>query len=568
MGGLIVDIDVDVPMCDGVALKADVWRPVGASPRSAVIFRTPYDKSAIANIEAIRPETLAHAGFAAVVQDTRGRFRSGGAWSPIAWEQEGRDGFDTVEWTARQDWCSGRVGMAGQSYLGIAQLFAAALQPPSLAAIAPHMASAWPFDAQETGGALRLDHLYSWLAFMAPDWLSKRAAEGTPASPELAALLTSVVLNPRAAMDHRPLRETPAFNAPGFPLAPATIFDRSFGQEVRALDLTRIRVPSLHSGGWFDCFQRSTVGLFQNAREIGAPSHLLMGPWVHIAHLSQLVADMNYGLFASGRAADVSGAHVRFFQRYLDGANADLPAIRYFLMGANKWEVASDWPPFDDLEQTYYLGSDGNAARKSGVLSTTRPLQGGTTASYQYDPSNPTPSIGGRVLYLGGLVPGPVDAAQFEERSDVLVFTSEPAVAPYDIVGEPIAALWILCSAIDLDIVVRLSVVDENACSRVFAYGALRGRFRNDPSAPDKTDFLEAEKPALYRISLGHTAQRIAKGQALRVSICSGDYPHLDPNLGTDAEPGAGMPGPIVDVQLLHSDQFPSSVSMPVRPCA
>ena len=96
-------------------------------------------------------------------------------------------------------------------------------------------------------------------------------------------------------------------------------FDRSFGQEVRALDLTRIRVPSLirADGSIASGDRRSGCS---RTRKIGAPSHLLMGPWVHIAHLSQLVADMNYGLFASGRAADISGAHVRFFQRYLDGA--------------------------------------------------------------------------------------------------------------------------------------------------------------------------------------------------------------------------------------------------------
>ena len=169
MGGLIVDIDVDA---DARWRGAEGGRGVQwARRRSAVIFRTPYDKARSPTSKRYAQDFGAQA--AAVVQDTRGRFRSGG---PVADRLgAGRQRRFRHEWTA-----PGLVfrprGNGWSIHLGIAQLFAAALQPP-LAAIAPHMASAWP-PCQETGGALD-SILYSWLAFMAPDWLSKRAWKET-----------------------------------------------------------------------------------------------------------------------------------------------------------------------------------------------------------------------------------------------------------------------------------------------------------------------------------------------------------------------------------------------------
>jgi uncharacterized protein len=51
--------------------------------------------------------------------------------------QEGRDGYDTIEWAARQSWSDGRVGTFGLSYLGAVQWLAAVEGPPSLRAMVP-----------------------------------------------------------------------------------------------------------------------------------------------------------------------------------------------------------------------------------------------------------------------------------------------------------------------------------------------------------------------------------------------------------------------------------------------
>ena len=126
--------NIPLRMRDGVSLSADIWLPDTARPVSAILWRTPYNKD-LANFDFLRPADAVAAGFAAVVQDTRGRFASDGDWRPIMWEQEAEDGYDTVEWIAAQSWSSGAVGMSGPSYLGISQLMAAQLRPPHLKAM-------------------------------------------------------------------------------------------------------------------------------------------------------------------------------------------------------------------------------------------------------------------------------------------------------------------------------------------------------------------------------------------------------------------------------------------------
>ena len=64
------------------------------------------------------------------MQDCRGRFASDGVWN--CFTDEARDGYDTVEWAARQPWSDGNVGMYGASYMGATQWLAATNTPPIL----------------------------------------------------------------------------------------------------------------------------------------------------------------------------------------------------------------------------------------------------------------------------------------------------------------------------------------------------------------------------------------------------------------------------------------------------
>ncbi|MCR4751631.1 MAG: CocE/NonD family hydrolase [Eubacterium sp.] len=149
---MIFDRDVPIELRDGVVVFADVFRPVGSEKVPAIIAYSPYGKQKHSNYlpwgvpesklsglqkdEAPDPGFWVPRGYAVVQPDTRGVFFSGGDNYSFG-SAEARDGYDIVEWAAAQDWCSGKVGMSGNSYLAISQFLIASLNPPHLAAIAP-----------------------------------------------------------------------------------------------------------------------------------------------------------------------------------------------------------------------------------------------------------------------------------------------------------------------------------------------------------------------------------------------------------------------------------------------
>jgi hypothetical protein len=131
---------VMIPMRDGVRLSTDLYFPVAEDVKFPVVLvRTPYKK----DMEEINGRYYARRGYAAAIQDCRGRFASEGQWEPFV--DEPKDGYDTIEWLATRDWASGKVGMIGGSYVGWVQLWAASEKPPHLTTIIPNVAPPDPF---------------------------------------------------------------------------------------------------------------------------------------------------------------------------------------------------------------------------------------------------------------------------------------------------------------------------------------------------------------------------------------------------------------------------------------
>src|SRR5664279_2737670 len=126
---ILIERSVPIPMRDRIKLYGDIFRPDTDIPVPVILSRTPYGKQSIANhsltIDAFR---AAEAGYAVIFQDIRGRFASDGEFYPFHTEIE--DGYDTIEWCARQPWSSGAVGMTGGSYMGSTQWMSALAQPP------------------------------------------------------------------------------------------------------------------------------------------------------------------------------------------------------------------------------------------------------------------------------------------------------------------------------------------------------------------------------------------------------------------------------------------------------
>jgi hypothetical protein len=160
-----------VAMRDGVRLATDVYLPETAGRLPAILVRLPYDKnSRYVFFEHVAKRATAR-GYAMVVQDVRGKFRSEGV--TLGWVHEANDGYDTIDWVSKQPWSNGVVGMFGDSYYGFTQWAAVSSSHPALRAIVPRVTSANLGTPVETFDSVRdID----WLVlgnYMSHFWLDR-----------------------------------------------------------------------------------------------------------------------------------------------------------------------------------------------------------------------------------------------------------------------------------------------------------------------------------------------------------------------------------------------------------
>src|SRR5271167_512961 len=169
----VLERNVPVRMRDRVVLRADVLRPAQGGKHPVLVYRTPYGKEA-AQQEYTTFKHAAERGYAVVIQDVRGRYHSDGDFRP--YENEGRDGYDTIEWAAAQPWSNGNVGTFGLSYPGAVQWLAAVQGPPHLKAMIPAMTFSTPQNFFYAGGTWDM----SWI-----EWIWDNIAWDTRAKKNL-----------------------------------------------------------------------------------------------------------------------------------------------------------------------------------------------------------------------------------------------------------------------------------------------------------------------------------------------------------------------------------------------
>lgn len=560
-----VEKSVECPLPDGVVLRADVYRPMTEGSLPVLLMRLPYNKThAGANWGYAHPAWYASRGYVVVVQDVRGRFSSDGDFYPF--RHEGRDGYETVEWAAQLSGANGKVGMYGFSYPGATQLLAAAEQPPSLAAIAPGFTSAQFYDGWTyRNGAFSLASMAGWASFLALESARRRGDDAAHAG-----LLGALGAAP-ALYWTLPLRDYLSLldvDAPYFrDWLEHPAYDEYWQATAVDEDFSRVSVPALHLGGWYDTFHASTVRNFAGIRaahaggELASRQKLLMGPWQHSPWRS----------VATGPRRDVGPNevddwHLRFFDHVLKGEPTGVfgAAGRVFVLGEG-WRDIDDWPPSESVETTYYLHSDGraNSAYGDGSLSGASPGDERPDI-FLYDPLMPSVSHGGHSCCDETIAPmGPADQEPYEATKSVLVYTSEPLERDIVLLGNAFVELHAASTATDTDFTARLCAVDRDARSTNLTEGIVRARFRQSVSAPLP---LEPGEIAQYRISLGPVGVRLEAGQRIRVDVSSSDFPQWDRNLNTGGllgtEPGTAA---VVATQtVFHDSRRPSRLLLPV----
>jgi len=506
---------VMVPMRDGVRLATDIYLPDGKGPWPAILLRTPYGRK---GAQGLAVGANQH-GYAFVSQDFRGRFDSEGEDYLVfvhgGWGEH-QDGYDTVEWIAAQKWCNGKVGGTGISAPGIAQNMMAPSRPPHLVCqyVVVAFSSMYPQAAYQ-GGAFRQSLVEGWL-----------------------------VGNRFHARNLEVIRAHPDYDDFWKKIDPQRVAHR-------------VSVPVMFVGGWYDIFNAGTINSFvtiQNRGDEGARGkcRLVMEPYGH------------------GRSKDLVFPHAElpksagmwnWFNIWMkhDGKGIDdIPVVQYFVMCdpnapeklGNVWKTADDWPIPAKTRRVYF--------HSDGTLRPRPPEVENDSLSYDYDPRNPVPTIGGANLII---TKGPKDQRPVEDRPDVLLFTSQKLRNPVEVTGPVKVKLWASSTATDTDFTAKLCDVYPDGRSMIVLDGIIRARHRN---SMEKSELMEPAKTYEFEIDLWSTSLVFSPGHRIRVAISSSNCPRFEPNPNTGKPSGLDSQTKVARNTIYLDAKHPSHIILPV----
>jgi uncharacterized protein len=334
-----------------------------------------------------------------------------------------------------------------------------------------------------------------------------------------------------------------------------------------------ITVPALNVAGWYDVFLKggieNFVGMCENGGSEAARNgqKLVIAPWIHLPW-EQKVGELDFGPEAANKVDELQ---VRWFDHWLKGIDNGIdrePPVRVFVMGANRWREAEDWPIPETRFTSYYLHSRGAANTRfgNGSLSPEPPTADEPADRFRYDPANPVPSRGGHSCCTAEFAPvGPYDQAKIAERADVLVYDTPVLEQPVEVTGPIEVTLYAATTAPDTDFTAKLVDVHPDGKAYNLNNGIIRARLRN---SLERAESIEPGRPTEYKIAIWPTSNLFKKGHRIRLEISSSNFPHYDRNLNTGHEFGQDTEMRVADQTIFHDRNRPSKIVLPIMPQA
>jgi uncharacterized protein len=508
-----------------VKLSVYLYFPPGKGPWPVLLEQRYADITAAPTRKAYAK--LAASGYVIAAQNFRGTHQSEGTWvgyRALGWGKQ-KDGYDAVEWLAKEPWSTGKIGTFGGSQAGFAQNFLAVTQPPSLKA--QYMI--------DTG--LSLFH--------------EGYRIGGAAKPERFKQMDAVCRNPA---DNRALLKE-WFAHP--------TYDDYWAAEDCTKHFAEMDVPCFTIGSWYDFMCVGSVESYIGRQHKGGPNsrgkqQLLIGPWLHGGNKnSPKVADMT---FPDSAKFDRDAHMIRWFDHHLKGIDNGVmkdPTVRYYVMGAvgekgapgNEYRTAADWPVKADATP-FYLHA-------GGTLSPAKPTEAKSSTPLVADPKNPA-TIPARGF------PGAKDARDFEKQPNVLTFSTDVLTEAIEWTGKVRAELFVSSSARDTDFIVRVSDVYPDGRSMLVMDYIRRARYRD---GYEKEVLLEPGKVYPVNFDIGWTSLIFNKGHRIRVTVASTGAPFYEVNPNTGEPLTIDLPEKTVVARnaVHHDQQHASRIVAPVR---
>lgn len=500
----ILPVQIPLPQTD-IFLAADLYQPLTTPSNGTILVQGPYGRPFGLSLPVAR--IFAARGYTVLFVSVRGTGGSGGIFDPM--QSEIHDAPAVVAWMRAQSWYTGTFATLGMSYLGFTQwaLMASEEGIPKDMAVAVLIVGPHDFHESFVGTGAFAGHFFDWSDSMATQLSGAHPLRGVVNTffrpGRLTPVKTGVPLldsiNKHFQGGAAPwLRDwvAKAGNADDPLWAPMRLH--------RALE--RVNIPVLLVAGWQDLFLPQQIAQYERLVARGRKDvALTVGPWTHMqvaAHAEQL----------------------GWLEEYLAKKKSEeLPAqcqrktpVRIHVTGAGEWRDFERWPPATKPFELY-LGE--------GKKLTTESLKSEAVESFLFDPHAPTPTMGGPLLYNGGVV----DDSVLAKRADVLVFTSTPLDRDIEVLGRPTVMLSHSSDNSHVDLFVRLSEVDGKRSRNVTEVYK-----RLDPNR------CATGQTAKVELQLIDCAHRFKNGTSVRLLVAGGWFPSFISNLGTGEDPATG----------------------------
>lgn len=546
-----IDKNVRVPMHDGVQLSADVFRPKTTEKCPVIVMRTPYGKRGNIHPYKQMGSLFASQGYVCVIQDVRGRYLSDGEYDPF--QNEGHDGFTTVEWAGTQPWSNGKVALYGFSYLGSCAWLATPYNSPYLKTIVPMFTTQDTYSIFIENGIFHLKGALYWLTTF----------HGKGETPELTygKIKKSLMKLPVSDLD----ADVMGHSIKAYQNFVSHIVPDAFWAKICVNQrMGEIDIPALIITGWYDIYLQGAIDDF--IRMVESPEHsknrqscLVIGPWAH--NPSMKFEGIDYGRKADFNLQMLNT--LRWCNYWLkDKKNAlkDFSKVKYFMMGKNEWRESHEWPPKQSKMENYYLSSSNNEKKRCIFKLSKTPSEELAETRYVYDPNDPVPFRGSHHLHDPAWV-GPFEQGELLCRKDIITYISEPLEDDLEIAGFVKLVLFVSSTALDTDFCAKICDMRPNGESYNLQAGFLRMRYRESLHMPT---FIEPGKIYCLEIFLRSVAHAFLKNHRIQLQVTSCDFPVHDRNLNTGESCEFSTEIKVAEQTIYTGGQYPSHLILPV----
>jgi len=545
-------------MRDGIHLNATLYKPKSGDPTPVIFTLTPY----ISDSYHARAYHFAQHGYAFVLVDCRGRGNSEGEFEPFI--NEGRDGFDIVEWLATQSWCNGSVTMWGGSYAGFDQWMTLKEFPPHLRTIVPaasaHAAVDFPFFKN-----IFFSYELQWLTF----------TSGVTGNANLFGEQAFWIEKFREMyLNHRPFKEldqvvgnmTTHFQTLLQHPTPDAYWDR---MALTPEDYDRIDIPILTITGHYDGDQPGSMHYYRQHMQSASPArdqhYLIIGPW---DHAGTRTPNKEFGGLKFGDVCilDLNKLHTEWYDWILKGSPQPeflKQRVAYYVAGADEWKYADSLDSISNMTRRLYLNSTDGAANDvfhSGTLEEMPPAAA-EPDSYSYDPLDVRPADLEREEVKSHLTDQRYALNLFDNG---LVYHSAPFETDTEVTGYLTLVVWIALDVPDTDFQATVYEILRDGSSIVLTQDLLRARYR---ASLRQEQLVTADEINRYEFD-GFTffSRRIAQGSRLRLVITSPNSIYIQKNYngGGVVADESGQDARTAHVTLYHDADHPSYLELPV----